>query len=141
MSGELVEKLKRRALVFLREAKRLLSDGEYGLACFNADQSLQLYLKAVILRLFGEMPRVHGVRELAGFLVRSFREAGYVGEADLLEDFVRERRYVLSVLEDAYIDARYGLRDFSREEAEESYRAAENLIELLRRIEDAVWME
>lgn len=52
MSGEIVERLRRRAQVFLDEAGRLLEMGEYDLACFAAEQAAQLYLKSVYARLF-----------------------------------------------------------------------------------------
>ena len=74
MSGELAEKLRRRASVFLREAEKLLEEGEYDIACFNAEQSLQLYVKSVLLKLFGEAPRIHGVRELLGYLARRLHQ-------------------------------------------------------------------
>ena len=141
MSGVLVGKLRRRAEVFLKEAKRLLEGEEYDIACFNAEQALQLYLKSVILRVFGEMPRIHGVRELLGYLARRlYEEEEYKGYAAILKEFTRENRYSLSVLEDAYIDARYTTRGFSKREVKDSLTTVYKLIELLRRIENEIWM-
>ena len=40
MSRELAEKLRHRAMAFLREAKRFLEEGEHDLACFSAEQAL-----------------------------------------------------------------------------------------------------
>ncbi len=140
MSGELVEKLRHRAMVFLREAKRFLEEGEYDLACFSAEQAVQLYLKSVFLKLFGEAPRIHGVRELLGLLASRLRQEEFKEEAVEIKEFTRENRYALSVLEDAYIDARYTIRGFTEEEAREALSVSLKLVELLEEIEKHVWM-
>ena len=139
MSGELVEKLRHRAAVFLREAERFLEEGEYDLACFCADQAAQLYLKSLLLKLFGEAPRIHGVRELLGLLASRLHREGFGEEAVKIKKFVEENRYALSLLEDACIDARYSARSFT-EEAREALSASSRLIELLREVERRVWM-
>lgn len=140
MSGELVEKLRHRAIAFLREAKRFLEEGEYDLACFSAEQTLQLYLKSVFLKLFGETLRVHGIRELLGLLASRLHQEGFREEAIKVKDFVRENRYTLSVIEDAYVDARYTIRSFTEEEAREVLEVSLKLIKLLEEIEKHVWM-
>jgi len=140
MSGELVEKLMHRAQVFLREARRLLSEGVYDLACFSAEQAAQLYVKAVILKLFGETQRTHGVRELLGYLARKLAEHGYRDASTLISDFVREHRALLSMLEDAYIDARYGSTTFSRDDAERAINVVDALIKVLDQVIKLVWM-
>ncbi len=140
MSGELVEKLMHRARVFLREARRLLEEGEYDLSCFSAEQAAQLYVKAVILKLFGEVPRIHGVRELLGYLARKLVEHGYEWASSSISDFVKENRAILSVLEDAYVDARYGATSFSKEEAERAIGVVAKLMEVLEKVVSDVWM-
>ena len=57
-----VNTLIKRALEFLKEAERDLAEGLYNLAIFHTEQSLQLYLKAVLLKLTGYYPEVHGIR-------------------------------------------------------------------------------
>ena len=140
MSGELVKKLRHRARVFLREASKLLEEEEYDLSCFNAEQSAQLHLKSIILKLLGETPRIHGVRELLGFLARRLHEEGFKDEATLLKEFARENRYELAILEDAYLDARYTARSFTREEAEKALSTVSRLVRLLEEVEKRVWM-
>ena len=56
MSHHAVNLLRDRSLRMLNSAKRNLSSGDYNMAIFMADQSLQLYLKLVILELTGEIP-------------------------------------------------------------------------------------
>ena len=67
LSGEYVAKLKRRALSFLKEAEEAV-DPDLA-ACF-AEQSMQLYLKAVLYELFGEIVRGYRLRALLGLLSR-----------------------------------------------------------------------
>ncbi len=138
MSTELFEKLKHRALVFLDEARSLYQRGEYDLACFAAEQAAQLYVKAVLFKVFGETPRIHGVRELLGVLVSRLRRAGFAEHASRLEDLVRELRGALLLLEDAYTDARYSPRSFGEDEARYALCSVEKLISLLREVEKLV---
>ena len=140
VSGEFVERLRRRAGVFMRVAETLLVEGEYDLTCFNADQAARLYVKSTILRLFGELPRIHGVRELLGYLATRLYESGYVEQATSIREFVRENRYALSVLEEACIGARYGLRSFSEADARSAVETISKLVKLLGEVEGAAWM-
>jgi HEPN domain-containing protein len=56
LSGELAGVLWRRAQVYLREARRLYSEGYYDVALVMAEQAAQLGLKAVYARVFGYIP-------------------------------------------------------------------------------------
>jgi len=140
MSGELVEKLRHRATLFLREAEKLFKEDEYDIACFNAEQAIQLYIKSVTLKLFGEIPRIHSIRELLGYLARKLYEQEFKEKAILIKEFAKENRYSLSILEDAYIDARYTIRSFTKQEASEAIKTASNLIKLLKSVEKDVWL-
>ena len=64
MSGERVELLKFRSKRFLDVGVELLRREVLDLAAFNVQQSCQLRVKATLLRLLGEIPRVHNIREL-----------------------------------------------------------------------------
>jgi HEPN domain-containing protein len=57
VSGELYRALWRRTHVYLREARRLQSEGEYDVALAMAKQAAQLALKAAYSRLLGYTPR------------------------------------------------------------------------------------
>jgi HEPN domain-containing protein len=54
--------------VFLREA---VSVGDPDLAAFFAEQAIQLYIKAVYYKLFGDLIRGHKLRELVSILAIS----------------------------------------------------------------------
>jgi len=60
LPAEWVEK----AEVFLREARRHLAEGVYWLACFEAHQASELYLKALLTSLTGLHPYTHDLGEL-----------------------------------------------------------------------------
>lgn len=109
MSFEEAEVLRRRAQAFLRNAERLIEEGEYDLAVFNLEQYCQLILKYRLLVAKGSYPRAH-------FLRRLIRE---LGEADrrvlVLVDDVRNLHYIAR-LEEAYIASRY--HPISYEDAE-----------------------
>jgi len=63
-----VELLRKRSKGFLNGAKERLKAGEYDVACFMAEQAVQLHLKSVILELSGEIPRTHSIRKLLSVL-------------------------------------------------------------------------
>ena len=128
MSGEYVEKLKRRARVFLGEA-RSVKDPD--LAAFFAEQAMQLYIKAVYYELFGDLVRGRRLRELLSILARSLDKHGFNDLSSRLRGFVEEFREALILGEEAYIMGRYGETSYSYEEASEVIRAAERLIETL----------
>jgi len=92
------------------------------LACFMAEQSAQLYLKAVILEISGEMPRTHSIRSLLSIL------------STLLKKQVKYDRKSLIFLESAYINARYLGVVYEKEDAEEAVRIAEGIMELVDRV-------
>mgnify|MGYP001770623451 CR=1 FL=1 len=122
-----VEILKKRSLMFLEEARHALSKGFYDLACFLSEQSLQLYLKALLLELAGDYPRTHSIRRLLGELNRVLRSTD-------LENFVAANRARFLALEDAYIMSRYYVREYEREDAEDMVKLVEETLSLLRRL-------
>ncbi len=100
MSFEEVEVLRRRAEAFLRNAERLVEEGEYDLVVFNLEQYCQLLLKYRLLILTGSYPRTHSLRRL-------IRELGVL-EPKVLElvNNVPNLHYIAR-LEEAYIASRY----------------------------------
>lgn len=68
MHKDVVKLLKKRAKGFLEGARERLNAGDYDVSCFMAEQSAQLYLKALILELSGEVPRTHSIRQLLSIL-------------------------------------------------------------------------
>jgi len=119
--------------MFLEEARDAYAKQRYDLAVFLAEQALQLYLKAQLLRVLGDYPRTHSIRQL---LVMLSRALGGDAEKEIVEFMGRERPR-LSELEDVCIASRYGLRIYTREDAEDILSTVERVValveELLRR--------
>ena len=113
MSGERAALMKRRARTFLEMAKLLVERGEYDVAAFALEQAAQLRIKSLLLRLFGEAPRIHSVRELLGVLSARLEEAGFPGLAEEVRRYAADNRGLLWLLEDAYTTVRYGVRKYT----------------------------
>ncbi len=100
MSFEEAEIVKKRAEAFLRNAKRLIEEGEYDLAVFNLEQYCQLILKYKLLLKKGSYPRTHSLRRL-------IRELSWFNKEILvLVNDVKNLHYIAR-LEEAYIVSRY----------------------------------
>jgi len=137
-SIEEVELLRRRARSFARYAEEANDRGDFDLACFFAEQALQLRLKSLILRILGFMPRGHRVREIMGLLIRALEEMG-VEERVEVSEAVSRFRDELRMLEDAYIASRYLSRRFDDEDAGRAVETIHSLLKLLDGVEGAIF--
>ena len=52
-----VNKLLKKSSMFLESAEANLKRGLYDIVCFEADQAVQLFIKANVLKLSGFMPK------------------------------------------------------------------------------------
>ena len=138
MSGERVNAMKERAGVFLELASELADRGRLDIASFSVQQACQLRVKASLLRLTGEMPRIHSIRELLGILAKRMEEIGHRDEAEKITGFVRESRGVLVDIEAAYTESRYGLAVATESVVREMLRVADCLFRLLEEVENSV---
>ena len=136
MSGERVNVIKDRAHAFLNLARELISR-RLDLSSFNVHQACQLRIEASLLRLTGEMPRTHRIRELLGMLARRLEGLGFKEDALRIVDFVRERNGVLVDVESAYTESRYGVGGIAGSVVE-MLRMAEELFKLLDEVEGHV---
>lgn len=121
-----VETLLSKSKKFTNLASICLERELYDLACFNAQQGIQLLLKAFTLEKLGHIPRTHSIRELMGNLSRQLNEED-------LNEYVKTHRLELTALEDAYISSRYFVKEFAREDAEDCIRIAKEVSELVQR--------
>ena len=110
-----------RAEKFRRNAKFNFENGDYDIAMFHIEQSMQLLIKAKLLDLKGYFERTHSLRKLLSKL------KGIEG----VEEFLKNYRVVLRNLERAYITSRYYFEEFFKEEVEEAFEALENLKKIL----------
>ena len=137
MSGIRVQRLKRRALRFLTDAKDDYAEGYYDVSAFHVEQSLQLYIKAVILEVFGKEYRGHGIRESLSYLSKLLKENGYSELATKVDEMVREYRDKLVSVEDAYLDSRYEDVEYD-EGVKELIGFAERAINFLEEVVNSV---
>ncbi len=133
------EIIKRRAFMYLQDAKDDLKKGFYDLACFHAEQAVQLYLKAMILRMSGEERRGHEIRELLAEIAFSLDVEGLTEISERLKELAKKYRRELRELEEAYYYSRYKPVTCEEVEAEELVRAAEEIIRHLEEVEGKLW--
>jgi len=121
--------LLKKSRMFLNSAKGNIARRLYDVACFDADQATQLFLKAHILKFSGFVPRTHGIRTLLGHLA-SILEVN----KKAITRFVTEHRSDLMMLEDAYLRARYMDEEYNRQDAKKCVEIAEKVIELVKKV-------
>jgi HEPN domain-containing protein len=109
------EVLLRRSESFYVTALLQAERGMYDLAVFSLEQSLQLFLKAALLKKGVDFPRTHGVRRLLNML------------AELTGSDEIKQLQTSHGLEDAYIVSRYFPRSYSGEEFEKLRAAVERV--------------
>ena len=124
MHKEQVQILFERSKNFLEIAKSRLEKKDWDLACFNAEQAAQLYLKATILEISGEIPRIHYIRQLISIL------------AQVSETKINLERKTLMALESAYFLSRYHTVRYLEEDAVEIIAIAEEVIRIVGDIRD-----
>ena len=119
------EYLLKRPRGFYEAALVFIERGLYDIAAFSLEQSLQLYLKAILLKLGMDYPRTHSIRRLLE-LVYQLTGRGAVNE--LLDRLGLE----ISLLEDAYITARHVPKEFTRDVVAKLKRAVEEIVHVIR---------
>ncbi len=112
-----MEFLKQKAIRFYSKAIESFEKGEYDFAMFFVEQSIQLGLKFLISKKFGEIPKTHSLRILF--------------ELAELENFYRSNLDVLREIELAYTASRYFDVEYSKQIAERSISIAKKFLELL----------
>jgi len=84
-------------------------------------------LKSVLLMLVGDCPRTNSARRLLGGLNK------ILGSREL-EEFIKANRARLIALEDKYLMARYFVSEYSREDAEDMLKLANEAINLVNKL-------
>jgi len=128
-SLESVDIMLKKSKMFLNSAKGNIERKLYDVACFDADQAAQLFLKAHILKFIGFVPRTHGIRTLLGHLA----SVPKINKTTITR-FVSDHRSDLIMLEVAYLRSRYSGEAYNRQDAKECIEVAEKVIELVRRV-------
>jgi len=124
------EVLVKRAKDFLLSSEYALDRGIFDLACFFAEQCVQLYIKAKLLKLIGDYPRTHHVRQLLSRLLEVVSEDC----REKLLGFIRANRAGLSELEDAYVMSRYSTKTYTEEDARDMIGLAREVLKVIDEI-------
>ncbi|MDK2795563.1 MAG: hypothetical protein PWQ58_762 [Archaeoglobaceae archaeon] len=109
--------LKQKALKFYKKAVESFEKQEFDFVMFFVEQSIQLGLKFLISKRFGEIPKTHNFRILF--------------ELAELESFYKENLDTIREIELAYTASRYFDVEYSKEIAEKSISLAKKFLEML----------
>lgn len=112
----------------LSSARDSLAKGDYDIAAFMAEQSIQLYAKSILLEYAGEIPRIHALRQLLNSLKTT------VDKPSQIDQFVARNRSLLIRLEDTYINSRYTPREYEKEETRELVDFAQEAIDFVKNL-------
>jgi HEPN domain-containing protein len=107
--------LLERSRRFLETAELQLDRGFYDLAVFSLEQSLQLYLKAYLLKLGLEFTKKWSIRRLLELIYK-------ITNSEEIRGALANYAVELGSLEDAYITSRYLLGNTVRRRLENYYK-------------------
>lgn len=120
MSIRLYEEMVARAKHFLNVSEYDVSAGRYDIALFHLEQSVQLALKAYLLKVFGDFPKIHSLKDLID-----------LSENNCLKKLAEDLWYIIDILEDAYIGARYLIRRYGEKEYRESLKFVQEVFKCI----------
>lgn len=104
---------------FLKKAEESLKDGEYNFAMFFAEQAIQLMLKYLIAKKFGEFPKTHNLKTLF-----------YLTDDEMLIKFYEDNIDILREPELSYVASRYFDVDYSEDIARRGIEAVRKFMEV-----------
>ncbi|MEM0490653.1 MAG: HEPN domain-containing protein [Ignisphaera sp.] len=126
-----IKSLLERSRRFYESALFQIDKGFYDLAMFSFEQSLQLFLKSVLLILGVDYPRTHSARRLLELIYELTND-------EEVKRLWIEHSVELALLEDAYITSRYIPRDFRVEEVLRVKEAVDKVFRVVRKTIDKV---
>ncbi len=135
MSGAYWLLLWKRAERFLARAMRDYEERDYDGACFNSEQAVQLAIKATLYRIFGERLRIHSSKTLLSCLRNLLYQGNREDLAKIVDDLVSRYRRELELLEESYIEGRYGEFEYLEKQGRTCIDTAKKMLEVFRDIE------
>jgi HEPN domain-containing protein len=118
--------LLERSRRFLETAELQLNRGFYDLAVFSLEQSLQLYLKAYLLKLGLELPKKWSIRRLLELIYK-------ITNSDEIRNTLANYAVEIGSIEDAYITSRYVAREYCEEEAKKLLQTVREVMDIVER--------
>jgi len=120
LSIRLYEEMISRAKHFFNISNYDVSLGRHDIALFHLEQAVQLALKAYLLKVFGDFPKTHSIKDLID-----------LSENECLKRLADELWFVIDILEDAYIAARYFFRRYDEKEWREALKFVEGVFKCI----------
>ncbi len=114
--------LSKKAKMFEEEAYEAFEKGRYTFTILFAEQSIQLYIKHILFKNFGDFPKIHNLRVL-------FKGLNKIRD---LSDFIEENSAIIDLLMTAYIEARYTSMEYSKVSAELALKFLEKFKEKIK---------
>ena len=130
MSLDTAEDFMRRAEEHLMVARMSLERGFYNAAAINAEMAAQLAVKALLIRLGVEPPRMLDIRALLDLVISKLGGDA----AEEVRDFMSNNRRDLIILENSGGLDRCGAPRIDRDRAEIALKTAESIVKLVRRL-------
>ena len=121
--------LLERSRRFYESAIIQIEKGFYDLAAFSLERSLQLFLKAYLLKLGVDYTRTHSSRKLLEMIYE-------VTKFEVIKDLVQKFSIELAFLEDIYITSIYISREFTLNEVSRLKKVIHEVIEVVREVLD-----
>jgi Uncharacterized conserved protein related to C-terminal domain of eukaryotic chaperone, SACSIN len=121
--------LLERSRRFYESAIIQIEKGFYDLAAFSLERSLQLFLKAYLLKLGVDYPRTHSSRKLLEMIYE-------ITKFEVIKELVQKFSIELAFLEDIYITSRYISREFTLNEVSRLKKVIHEVIEVVREVLD-----
>ena len=123
-----LEKMRKNALNFLKDAEDNFNRGEYGLVILCVEQFLQLYLRYLLLSKMGVNPRTK-------VLGRLMKEAANVLNAPEIKKLYEYNLDAIYIVEASEITSQYMPESYEREIANRVLEFARKSLRVLRFVE------
>jgi HEPN domain-containing protein len=116
--------IEKKAKYFEEEAYEAYNNKRYTLVLFFVEQAIQLYIKSILYKYFGDFPKTHNLRIL-------FEELCKIRD---IRDFVKENEEIIDLLMTAYIEARYTDMEYSETSAKKALEFLEKFKKIVNEI-------
>ncbi len=92
-----------RSSRFLSNAEWNLNEGYTDIGSFSANQSLELFIRALLTCKLGDYPHTHNLR----LLLETLESVLDKENGKILRQIFEEKRLLLNLIQDAYVTSRY----------------------------------
>ena len=116
--------LKERAEKYYSYAKEFYERGDYDSSAFYVEQTIQIFLKYLLLKNTGAFPKTHDLEELFLTLGKIYPE---------VSNFYKENAGTLLEIYFAYFNARYAPKKYNKEAVEKYLDILDKFYELIKK--------